>query len=76
LILMYIVSYRFWGLGDCPRSYLWLYPVSVCVVIDILLRALWWLGVRRSVDWRGRRYSIDRHAVIALPARPSGTHIA
>jgi hypothetical protein len=42
-----------------------LYPLSVVVVTGILLRAWWWLVVRRSVAWRGRRYAIDRSARIA-----------
>lgn len=64
LTLLVVVSYRFWGLGHCRRAYLWLYPLSVFVVMGILLRAWWWLTVRRSVAWRGTRYAIDRSARI------------
>lgn len=59
-----LVSYRFWGWGNCRRSYLWLYPVSVLGVVAILVRAWWWLVVCRCIPWRGRRYSIDRHGAI------------
>lgn len=64
LALMLAASYRFWGLGGCKRSYLVLYPLSAIVVIRILLRAGWWLVVRRSVPWRDRSYAIDRRGVI------------
>ena len=59
LLLLYIVSWRFWGMGHCPRKYLWLYPVSAVVVSGILCRAFWWLTVRRAVPWRGTDYLID-----------------
>lgn len=65
MALMLIVSYRFWGFGHCRRAYLWLYPVSVVLVIMILARAWWWLMIRRSVSWRGTTYAIDRAARIA-----------
>jgi len=64
LLLLYVVSWRFWGLGDCPRRHLWLYPVSVVVVIRILAKAWWWLSVRRVVPWRNTDYTIDRRARI------------
>jgi GT2 family glycosyltransferase len=60
LVLLGIVSWRFWGWGGCARRYLLLYPVSVVLVIAVLLRSLWQLSVRRSVVWRGTRYRIDR----------------
>ena len=37
LLLLWVVSYRFWGMGGCDRRYLWLYPVSVLLVTLILL---------------------------------------
>ena len=58
LTLMMIVSTRFWGLGGCRRRYLWLYPLSVIIVIAILARAGWWLKVARSVSWRTTRYPV------------------
>lgn len=64
LVLMMLVSYRFWGFGRCSRAYLWLYPVSAILVIILLLRAWWWLMVRRTVRWRGTDYAIDRNARI------------
>lgn len=75
LFLVFAVTYSFWGFGRAPRKYLWLYPVSVVVVIGILARAWWWLIVERSIPWRNRRYSIDRKAVITTPSTPTaGTH--
>lgn len=59
LVIMMVVSYRFWGMGNCRRVYLWLYPVSVVMVCGILLQALWWLVVRRRVQWRTTQYAID-----------------
>lgn len=64
LILIFGVSYRFWGLGGCSRVQLWLYPVSVLVVIRILARAWVWLVWRRSVTWRRTHYAIDGRATI------------
>jgi len=64
LVVLFLVSYRFWGLGYCNRVYLLLYPLSVVLVIGVLLRSWWWLIVRRSVVWRNRRYAIDRHGKI------------
>lgn len=70
LALHVIVSYRFWGLGGCRRVYLWLYPVSVVVVIRILARAWWWLVVRRRVPWRHTSYRIStRGLIIDRPLR-------
>lgn len=60
LVLIGVVSWRFWGWGGCARRYLLLYPVSAVLVIAVLLRSLWQLSVRRSVVWRGTRYRIDR----------------
>jgi len=64
LLLIYLVSYRFWGLAGCKRIYLLLYPVSVVVVMRILARAWWWLMVRRAVRWRNTFYAIDRRGNI------------
>jgi multidrug resistance efflux pump len=47
-----------------------LYPVSVVVVIGILIRAWWWLIVKRSIPWRDRRYAIDRKGVITPSPAP------
>ncbi len=66
LVLLGIVSFRFWGLGGCPRRYLLGYPVSVLVVMRILVLAWWWLMVRRSVGWRQTRYRIDRRGRIVF----------
>lgn len=59
MLLIGLVSCRFWRFGGCLRRYLWLYPLSVIIVACILIRAGWWLAVRRSVVWRGTRYAID-----------------
>ncbi len=67
LLLVYVVSYRFWGLGDCRRRYLWLYPISTLVVMRILWKSWWWTSVRRSVPWRGTSYPIDSRGFIQLP---------
>jgi hypothetical protein len=64
LALLLAASWRFWGLGGCKRAYLVLYPASVLVVAAILVRAWWWLTVRRSVPWRERAYTIDARAHI------------
>lgn len=64
LLLLYVVSWRFWGMGYCPRKHLWLYPVSVIVVCGILSRAFWWLMVRRAIPWRDTDYLIDSHGRI------------
>jgi chlorobactene glucosyltransferase len=66
LTLLLAASWRFWGLGGCKRAYLALYPVSVLFVIAILVRAWWWLTVRRSVPWRERAYTIDARGGIVL----------
>jgi cellulose synthase/poly-beta-1,6-N-acetylglucosamine synthase-like glycosyltransferase len=50
---VYSVSYRLWGLCRCARRHLWLYPVSVVMVIGILLRAWWWIVTHRPILWRG-----------------------
>jgi chlorobactene glucosyltransferase len=68
LFLVFAVTYSFWGFGRSPRKYLWLYPMSVVVVIGILARAWWWLIVERSIPWRDRRYPIDRRGVITPPS--------
>lgn len=65
LALMMIVSYRFWNLGGCRRTYLWIYPLSVLMVIGILARAWWSLAVRRQIGWRDTCYPIDARAQIA-----------
>lgn len=65
LVLMMIVSFRFWGFGYCPRIYLWLYPVSVLVVVGILAKAVFVLAIRRRIIWRDTLYRIDSNAKIA-----------
>ena len=79
LLLIYVVSYGFWGMGQCDRRYLWLYPLSVIVGCAMLLRAAWVLRFGRSVTWRGVRYRIDGRARVAsadhprpAPARAAG----
>lgn len=64
LILMMIVSYRFWGMGGCRRTDLIWYPLSVVLVIRILGQAWWWLSVKRCICWSGTVYRIDRKGVI------------
>lgn len=64
LVLIHLVSYRFWRMGLCDARYLWLYPLSVILVMWILARAAWTLIVARSVTWRGVRYRIDTDARI------------
>lgn len=64
LILLTIVSYRFWGMGDCDRRYLWLYPISVVAVIGILLRAAWDMTTHRTVGWRNTTYRLTSNAQI------------
>ncbi len=59
LTLLSAASWRFWGFGGCKRGYLALYPLSVLMVAAILVRAWWWLTVRRRVPWRERAYNID-----------------
>jgi glycosyltransferase involved in cell wall biosynthesis len=71
LALLYAVSWGFWGLGYADRRYLWLYPVSAVLVTGILCRAWWWLVVRRSIPWRGRRYRINGEArLLTVPTAP------
>ena len=64
LLLVAMVSYGFWGMGGCRRVYLWLYPLSVVMVMGILLRSWWWLVVRRRIGWRDTSYVIDRRGCI------------
>ncbi len=64
LVLVYVVSVRFWAMGRCRRVYLWLYPVSVAVVIAILTRALWLMLVRRQIRWRDTSYAIGARGTI------------
>jgi len=64
LVTMAVASYRFWGMGHCDRRYLWLYPLSVLLVIDIMLRVCWCLVIRRRVVWRQTHYPIDSHGRI------------
>lgn len=67
LVLLFIVSYRFWGFGGCRRSYLILYPISVVVVLQILSLAWWRLVVRQSITWSSTHYRINRRGVIVEP---------
>jgi len=64
LVLMYLVSWRFWKLGNCDRRYLILYPLSVVVVSALLARAFWWMLIRRIVGWRKTYYTLDSRAMI------------
>ncbi len=66
LILMLIVSARFWRMGGCPRRYLVLYPLSVGVVVGILARSWWWLIVSGRIEWRENHYTIDREGRIVV----------
>lgn len=66
LILMLIVSARFWRMGGCPRRYLVLYPLSVGVVVCILARAWWWLMIGGKIKWRENHYTIDREGRIVV----------
>jgi chlorobactene glucosyltransferase len=68
--LIAVVSYRFWGYGHCRRVYLWLYPLSVLIVLRILAGAWWQLLIRRRVRWRNTSYAIDRAGRIVAPAPP------
>jgi len=68
LVTMHVASYRFWSMGHCDRRYLWLYPVSVLLVIDIMLRVWWCLAVRKRVVWRQTTYPIDRQGRIRSSA--------
>jgi len=64
LLLLFLVSYRFWGLGRCDRRHLWLYPLSVIGVFIILADAWWTMAVRRRVGWRTTSYRFDRNVMI------------
>ncbi len=64
LVLMYLVSWRFWKLGYCDRRYLLLYPISVVVVSALLARAFWWMLIKRIVGWRKTYYTLDSRAMI------------
>jgi hypothetical protein len=64
LLLMGIVSWRFWGMGDCPRRWLLAYPVSVALVFAALASAGWTLAVSHRVRWRNTDYRIDRRGRI------------
>jgi hypothetical protein len=64
LVLMGVASWRFWGLGGCPRRWLALYPVSIALVLAILASAGWTLAIRRRVRWRNTEYRIDRRGRI------------
>ncbi len=60
ITLMMLASYRFWGMGRCDRRYLWLYPLSVLVVLRILAAAWYRLALCRRISWRNTVYRIDR----------------
>jgi cellulose synthase/poly-beta-1,6-N-acetylglucosamine synthase-like glycosyltransferase len=64
LALLFVVSWRFWGMGGCDRRALVQYPISVLLVLWVLVRAAWTLLVSRRVEWRGVRYQIDREGRI------------
>lgn len=64
LLLMAAASWRFWGLGGCPRRWLALYPVSIVLVLAVLASAGWTLAIRRRVRWRNTDYRIDRRGRI------------
>ena len=69
LVLIYVVSFRFWGMGRCDRRYLWLYPLSVVIVTAVLLRATWLLAIARTVTWRGVHYTVDGRARLRVAER-------
>jgi len=64
IVLLLVVSFRFWGFGGCTRSYLALYPLSVLLVMRILCRAWCDLVVRRSITWSTTIYHIDGRGAI------------
>lgn len=64
LMLIYMVSYRFWGWGGCDRRYLWLYPVSAVFVLWILTRCFITMSINRRICWRGTWYALSPKAVI------------
>ncbi len=64
IILLYLVSYRFWGWGGCDRRYLWLYPLSAFMVLSILARCLITMSFNRRICWRGTWYALSPKAVI------------
>ena len=69
LVLMLVVSWRFWGMGKCRRRYLLLYPLAVTITLAIVVRAWWRLVIRRRVIWRRTAYQIDGRArVIGVEA--------
>ncbi len=71
LVLLMLVSYRFWGLGGCDRRFLWLYPLSALGVLIILTDALWAITIRRRIGWRATSYRFDRRAMI-ITSPPAG----
>ena len=73
IILIMLVSWRFWGAGRCDRHFLWLYPASVVIVAGIVLQAFWWLVVRQQVGWRLNTYTIDRRARLKTMAHTNTT---
>lgn len=64
LLLMLIVSYRFWGFGGCDRRYLALYPLAVVAVMRILCRSWWWITIKRAIPWKTTIYRIDGRGAI------------
>jgi chlorobactene glucosyltransferase len=64
LVLIALVSWRFWGWGGCDRRYLLLYPLSAVMVLGILLYTLASMCFYRKVIWRGTSYALSPKAVI------------
>lgn len=64
LALLLVVSYRFWGFGACRRSYLFLYPLTVILVMQILWLAWWRLALKRSIVWSTTAYRINGKGMI------------
>ncbi|HJQ37329.1 MAG TPA: glycosyltransferase, partial [Thermoanaerobaculia bacterium] len=53
LILFLYLRYR-------VDSALFAHPLMIAVWIWILLRSMWLTGIRRQIEWRGRRYDANR----------------
>jgi len=64
LLMIGLVSWRFWGWGGCDRRYLLLYPLSALCVLAVLCQTLAMMCFRRRVCWRGTRYTLTPKAGI------------
>ncbi len=50
----------FLWLGYRADSALFAHPLMIAVWLYILLRSMWRTGIRREIEWRGRRYDANR----------------